>query len=89
MAAAAAAVVAFLILFFTSSNGYQAAESSSTALPVHSDPILYISKRLGLVSGGSPKMKIYESNKLVAPFEILDAVSKGKTNSGYSIAVYW
>ncbi len=61
----------------------------STALPGLGDPILYISKRLELVSGGSLKMKVYEPGKLVAPFEILDAVSKGKINAGYSMAAYW
>ncbi len=61
----------------------------STSLPGLGDPILYISKRIENVSGGSLKMKVYEPNKLVAPFEILDAVSKGKVNAGYSMAAYW
>ncbi len=60
-----------------------------TALPALGDPILYISKRLELISGGTLKMKVYEPGKLVAPFEILDAVSKGKINAGYSMAAYW
>lgn len=34
-------------------------------------------------------MKVYEPSKLVAPFEILDAVSSGKVNSGYTTAGYW
>jgi TRAP-type mannitol/chloroaromatic compound transport system substrate-binding protein len=34
-------------------------------------------------------MKVYEPGKLVAPFEILDAVSKGKINAGYSASGYW
>ena len=32
------------------------------------------------------KVKIYEPKKLVAPFEILDAVSSGKVNAGWSTA---
>ncbi len=52
-------------------------------------PILYISKTLEEVSGGSIKMRFYEPGNLVAPFEILDAVSSGKVNSGYTTAGYW
>ncbi len=52
-------------------------------------PIIYISETLEKVSGGSIKMRFYEPGKLVAPFEILDAVSTGKTNSGYATAGYW
>lgn len=35
------------------------------------------------------KIKIYEPKKLVAPFEILESVSKGKINAGYSTAGFW
>lgn len=61
----------------------------STALPGLGDGILYISKRIATLSNGSVKMKVYEPKKLVAPFEILDAVSKGKINAGYATAGYW
>ena len=61
----------------------------STALPGLGDAILYISNRIDTVSGGALKMKVYEPKKLVAPFEILDAVSKGKINAGYATAGYW
>lgn len=52
-------------------------------------PIVYVSETLEKVSGGSIWMRIYEPGKLVAPFEILDAVSTGKINSGYATAGYW
>lgn len=61
----------------------------STNLPGLGDGILYISERIGTLSGGSIKMKVFEPKKLVAPFEILDAVSKGKINAGYATAGYW
>ena len=35
------------------------------------------------------KVKLYEPNKLIAAFEILDAVSTGKINAGWTIAGYW
>ncbi len=41
------------------------------------------------MSGGTLRMKVYEPGKLVPPFEILDAVSTGKVNSGYTTAGYW
>lgn len=61
----------------------------STALPGLGTTIPWVAERLETASNGSLKMKVYEPNKLVAPFEILDAVSKGKINAGYSTAGYW
>ncbi|MDE1463802.1 TRAP transporter substrate-binding protein [Spartinivicinus poritis] len=61
----------------------------SSSLPALGTPIKWVSQQLPLISGGSIKMKLYEPNKLVAPFEILDAVSTGKVNSGYTTAGYW
>ena len=60
-----------------------------TNLPSLGDGILYISERLETISDGSLKMTVYEPNQLVAPNEILDAVSSGKTNAGYATAGYW
>ncbi|KUJ73185.1 C4-dicarboxylate ABC transporter [Ruegeria marisrubri] len=61
----------------------------STALPGLGSPIPRVAEQLDLMSGGSLKMKVYEPGKLVPPFEILDAVSSGKINSGYTTAGYW
>ena len=61
----------------------------STALPGLGTTIPWIAKRIETASNGSLKMKVYEPNKLVAPFEILTSVSKGKINAGYSTAGYW
>ena len=58
-------------------------------LPALGTPIVWVSNQLKLVSDGNVKMKIYEPGKLVSPKEILDAVSSGKVNSGYSTAGYW
>ena len=58
-------------------------------LPALGTPIKWVEENLPLVSGGQVKMKVYEPGKLVAPLEILDAVSTGKVNSGYAIAGYW
>jgi TRAP-type mannitol/chloroaromatic compound transport system substrate-binding protein len=61
----------------------------STVLPGLGDGILYVSNNIAALSGNSVKMKVYEPKKLIAPFEILDAVSTGKINAGYSVAGYW
>ena len=61
----------------------------ATTLPGLGTTIKWIGDRIDTASNGSLKMRIYEPNKLVAPFEILDAVSSGKVNSGYTTAGYW
>jgi len=61
----------------------------SSALPGLGTPIPRVAEQLSVMSGGTIKMKIYEPGKLVPPFEILDAVSTGKINSGYTTAGYW
>jgi TRAP-type mannitol/chloroaromatic compound transport system substrate-binding protein len=61
----------------------------STALPGLGSTIVWMADRVASLSGGTVKMKIYEPGKLVAPFEILGAVSSGKINAGYATAGYW
>lgn len=58
-------------------------------LPALGTPIIWVADQLKLMSDGKVKMKVYEPGKLVSPPEILDAVSSGKVNSGYSTAGYW
>jgi TRAP-type mannitol/chloroaromatic compound transport system substrate-binding protein len=58
-------------------------------LPALGTPIQWVSDQLPLMSDNKLKMKIYEPGKLVAPDEILGAVSSGKVNSGYATAGYW
>ena len=61
----------------------------ATVLPGLGTTMPWVADRIETASNGSIKMKVYEPNKLVAPFEILDSVSKGKINAGYAIAGYW
>ena len=61
----------------------------ATNLPGLGTPIPRVAEQLDLMSGGTLKMKVYEPGKLVAPFEILEAVSSGKINSGYTMSGYW
>ncbi len=61
----------------------------ATNLPALGTTIKWIEERIGVASNGAVQMRIYEPGKLVAPFEILDAVSTGKVNAGYATAGYW
>jgi len=61
----------------------------STALPGLGSSIQWMADRVQTLSGGTVKMKVYEPGKLIAPFEILGAVSSGKVNAGYTTAGYW
>ena len=58
-------------------------------LPALGTPIKFIADQLERVSGGDVQMKFYEPGKLVPPFEILESVSDGKINSGYTTPGYW
>ena len=51
-------------------------------------PVLSFKEGLESISS-TMKVKIYEPKKLIAPFEILDAVSAGKVNAGWAISGYW
>lgn len=61
----------------------------STSLPGLGSPIPRVAEQLKVMSDGTLQMRVYEPGKLVPPFEILDAVSSGKINSGYTTAGYW
>lgn len=58
-------------------------------LPGLGTTIKWVSEQLGPITDNALRMKLYEPGKLVAPFEILDAVSTGKVNAGYATAGYW
>lgn len=60
----------------------------STSLIGLGTPVLSFKEGLESISS-TMKVKIYEPKKLVAPFEILDAVSSGKVNAGWAISGYW
>jgi TRAP-type mannitol/chloroaromatic compound transport system substrate-binding protein len=61
----------------------------ATVLPGLGTSIVELADQLKAASGGDIVMKVYEPGKLVAPFEILDAVATGKVNAGYFAAGYW
>jgi len=91
-------IVMLAITFVVAISSVQAAEKKvllkvpicfSTALPGLGTSIVELADQLKAASGGSVVMKVYEPGKLVAPFEILDAVAGGKVNAGYYASGYW
>lgn len=60
-----------------------------STLPAVKSSMLWVADQAPLISNGSMKIKTYEPGQLVPPFEILDAVSTGKVNAGFSISGYW
>ena len=61
----------------------------NTELPGLGTPLPRVAEAIDVLSDGNMKMRVYEPGELVAPFEILDAVSTGKINSGWATAGYW
>lgn len=61
----------------------------STSLPVLGDSIPLLAEDIKKASNGTIQIKYYEPGKLVPPFEILSAVSKGKINAGFGSGAYW
>jgi TRAP-type mannitol/chloroaromatic compound transport system substrate-binding protein len=48
----------------------------------------WLSEQVEEASGGNIKIKIYEPGKLIPPKEMLDSVSKGQINAGYTTPGY-
>lgn len=60
-----------------------------TTLPGLGSTAQWLADEVGPLSNDTIKIKVYEPKKLVAPFEILDAVSTGKVNAGFALSGYW
>ncbi|WP_024336332.1 TRAP transporter substrate-binding protein [Desulfotignum balticum] len=60
----------------------------STNMPTVGEVTVTFKEYLESASGGNMKVKIYEPGKLMPVYEILDAVSTGKVNAGYTASGY-
>jgi len=58
-----------------------------TSLPALGTSPAWVAKHINAI-GGSLRMKTYEPKKLVPPKEMLEAVSKGQVNAGYTTPGY-
>ena len=65
------------------------ASSFHSTAPIHGESLLHLVDRIDAASAGTIKFKVYDPDKLVAAFEVLDAVSTGKVDAGFSASGYW
>jgi len=56
----------------------------SSKLPGLGTNIAFASQQIEAMTNGDMQLKVYEPNKLLPPFQILDAVDKGKVKAGYT-----
>ena len=56
----------------------------ASKLPGLGSPAPWVAEQLGKASNGEVQVRVYEPGKLVPPFEILQAVSDGKVEAGYT-----
>ena len=60
-----------------------------SALPGLGDSVKYLAEKAPVISGGTLNFKIYEPNKLLPAFEMLDGVNKNVVQSCYGVSGYW
>lgn len=65
------------------------ASAYTTSIPILGNNIVKIAGRMDEVSGGSIKTRVLEPQDVGGLKEILDAVSSGKVDAGYSAAGFW
>ena len=65
------------------------AASYPTSTPIVGENILHFVERVAEASGDTIKIKVFAPGKLVSALEVLDAVSAGKVDAGYSTAGFW
>ncbi|MFP4538813.1 MAG: TRAP transporter substrate-binding protein [Dichotomicrobium sp.] len=56
----------------------------ASKLPGLGSPSQYVARQLDAASGGDVQVRVFEPDKLVPPFEILQAVSDGRVEAGYT-----
>ena len=65
------------------------ASAYTTSIPILGSNITKIARRMDEVSGGSIKTRVLEPQDVGGLKEVLDAVSSGKVDAGYSAAGFW
>ncbi len=63
--------------------------SYNTSTPIIGSAALRFRDQLETASGGNLKVRVYEPDELVGALEVLDAVSAGKVEAGYTGAGFW
>lgn len=57
--------------------------------PIQGESLRHFAERVETASAGSIRLKLYDPGKLVASMEVLDAVSAGKVDAGFSSPGFW
>lgn len=91
-----AGIAAAAVAFGLASNNVYAAKKVLLKVPVHFGTHLeglgstpkWFAEHVTSASGGTVKVKIYEPGKLIPPKEILQSVSSGKVNAGFTTPGY-
>jgi TRAP-type mannitol/chloroaromatic compound transport system substrate-binding protein len=61
----------------------------NTATPIIGESVMWLTKRIEETSAQSLRFKVFDPDELVGSMEVLDAVSSGKVESGFSAAGFW
>ena len=61
----------------------------NTASPIVGEQVIWLADNIRQMTAGNLNMKVYDPDKLVGAFEVLDAVSSGKVETGYSASGFW
>ncbi|MCH8502780.1 MAG: TRAP transporter substrate-binding protein [Ectothiorhodospiraceae bacterium] len=88
LGAAATALLAGTVLTSTAHAQERVRWQVPIAFPSHlvglSTPIKHLTETLSAISNGNMQLRYYEPGELIPPFEILDAVSEGRYNAGFT-----
>ena len=86
--------VTAVLLFFGVQTGFgktmiRCQSFYSPTIPLLGSSMPHCAELIDQASGGEFIVKLYEPGKLVPPSEVLESVSKGRVDSGYSAAGFW
>ncbi len=56
----------------------------NTGTPIVGEQVLWLADSINKMTAGNLNIKVYDPDKLVGALEVLDAVSSGKVEAGYS-----
>lgn len=61
----------------------------NTGTPIVGEQVIWLADSINKMSAGNLNLKVYDPDKLVGALEVLDAVSSGKVEAGYSASGFW
>ncbi len=61
----------------------------NTSTPIVGEQLIWLADSINEMASDSIQVKVYDPDKLVGAMEVLDAVSSGKVEAGYSSSGFW